>query len=97
MSQPYFTRSATVSGQRGGVPHWITVLLVEEGARTPARNGRQFVYFDSAARARVTRRARNGEFPIGKLDHAWDVWAVVTRGNTAVLGVGHRDRRVRHR
>ena len=95
MSDLVFTKTATTNGQRRGVPQWVTALLVQEGARAPAGGGLQIAYFDTAARARVTRRARRGEFGIGKLDHAWDAWAVITRGDPVVISVGHRDRRVR--
>jgi hypothetical protein len=94
MNQPIFTATAITNGQRRAVPHWVTALLLQEGARAPAGGGMQFLYFDAAARARVLRRARRGEFAIGKLDHAWDAWAVVARGLPVVISVGHRDRRV---
>ena len=95
MTQPIFTTTATANSQRRSVPHWVTALLIQEGARVPVGGGAQFVYFDAAARAKVLRRVRGGEFAIGKLDHAWDAWAVVTRGEPVVISVGHRDRRVR--
>ena len=89
------TPAATADAQRRGVPAWVASQLMQEGARTPAREGRLYVYFNAASRARIRRRARRGEFEISKLDHAWNVFAVVTRGAPVLISVGRLTRRMR--
>lgn len=87
----------TRNARRSGVPGWIADLLLQEGARTPARNGCLCLYFNAASRERILRRARRGEFQMSRLDHAWNVYAVVTRGTPVLVDVGHRTRRVRRK
>jgi hypothetical protein len=89
------TSVATAEAQRRGVPAWVASLLMQEGARSPAGAGRLYVYFNAASRARIRRRAHRGEFEMSKLDHAWNVFAVVTRGTPLVISVGRRTRHMR--
>ncbi|HEX5327829.1 MAG TPA: hypothetical protein VFW75_14260 [Acetobacteraceae bacterium] len=93
MADTTFSAQAVTRGQQCGIPQWIARLLLEEGERAPAARGLLLVYFSTRARRRVCRRAKRGEFPIGKLDHAWGSYLVVTRRAPQVVSIGHLGRR----
>ena len=89
MTDLSFSTHAKTRAQQRCVPNWVVRLLLEEGERAPARDGLLKVYFNARARRRICRRARRGEFAIGKLDHAWGSYLVVTREKPHVVTVGH--------
>ena len=94
---PTFSMHAATRAQQRGIPQWVAQLLLAEGERAPAGGGLIKVYFGSRARKRICRRARCGEFPIGKLDHVWGAYLVMTRAEPHVVTVGHTGGRRIHR
>ena len=84
----YSIHAETRSQQRG-IPRWIHDLLVEHGERRAAPGGLLKVYFSARSRRRILALARGGALPVGKLDHAWGSYLVMTRGAPHVVTVGH--------
>lgn len=92
-----FSSHAKVRAQQRSIPHWVARLLLEEGKRSPAPSGMLMVHFNARARRRIHRRAQRGEFAIGKLDHAWNSYLLVTRQQPHVVHAGYLGRRRIHR
>ena len=89
MTDLSFSTHAKTRAQQRSIPDWIARLLLEEGERAPAGGGLLKVYFNARARQRIRQRANRGEFAIGKLDHAWGSYLVVTREKPHVVTAGH--------
>ena len=94
MTVPPFSPHAATRAQQRGIPYWIAGLLCEEGVRRPAGDGLLKVHFNARARKRIERRARHGEFPIGKLDPFWASYLVMRRDGSQVVTIGHLNGRI---
>lgn len=87
------TRHAATRSQQRGIPPLLIDLLRDFGARQPAGQGAQKVFFDKAARRRL--RAYAGPMA-ALLEQHLDVYAVVNDSDE-VITVAHRiDRINRH-
>ena len=83
------TLHSQIRAQQRGIPPLIIDLLMQFGAREPAGNGTEAVYFDKQARKRL--QTYSGGL-MGKLNDALDVYAIVN-GNDVVT-VGPRYKRI---
>jgi hypothetical protein len=84
------TRHAAVRSKQRGIPPLMIDLLREFGARQPAGQGAQKVFFDKVARRRL--RAYAGPMaPL--LEQHLDVYAVMSNSDE-VITVAHRTARI---
>ena len=86
-----FTRHALIRMQQRGIRANVVEDLLDYGRVAHDHHGAQIVYFDKAARQRITReKGDDGLRRLGRRLHAYLV--MDTAGE--VLTVGHRTRRI---
>ena len=85
-----FTHHARARMQQRGIPAAAIEALLDYGNTAPAGDGRELVFFDKAARARLFR---DNPAAAREAERLCRTYALVGRDG-AVVTVGHRYRRV---
>lgn len=83
------TQHSQIRAQQRGVPPLIIDLLMQFGAREPAGNGAETIYFDKRAKKQL--QTYSGGL-MSKLSGELDVYAIVA--NNKVVTVGPRYQRI---
>lgn len=84
------TTHARTRMQQGGIRAETLEALLDCGTLAYVTNGREIVYFDKAARARLVRRAPAVAREVERLRKTYAILAP----DGAVITVGHRYRRI---
>ena len=83
------TQHSQIRAQQRGIPQLIIDLLIQFGAREPAGEGTETIYFDKQAKKRL--QTYSGRL-MGKLSDQLNVYAVVI--GDKVVTVGPRYKRI---
>ena len=87
------TNHAQIRQQQRGIPQVVIDWLLEIGSTEHTHDGAEILYFDKAARKRLSRYLGGGPL-FSRAEEYLDTYAVVSSGT--VITLGHRYKRINH-